>query len=72
MDQHGGSQPGPDQGAGVRFPYLGNVPGHAWENTRCPGCGREVISRHIFTVTAMRLTGGVCQVCSTPVPGVWR
>ena len=58
--------------AGVHFPYLGNVPGHAWENTICPGCGREVISRHIFTVTAMRLTGGVCQVCSTPVPGVWH
>ena len=58
--------------AGVRFPYLGNVPGHAWENTRCPGCGREVISRDIFTVTAMRLAGGVCQFCSTPVPGVWR
>ena len=57
---------------GVRFPYLGNVPGHAWENTICPGCGREVISRDIFTVTAMRLAGGVCQFCSTPVPGVWR
>jgi pyruvate formate lyase activating enzyme len=58
--------------AGVSFPYLGNVPGHAWENTFCLGCGREVISRDIFTVTAMRLTGGMCQFCRTPVPGVWR
>jgi pyruvate formate lyase activating enzyme len=58
--------------AGVSFPYLGNVPGHPWENTFCPGCGREVITRHIFSVTAMRLTGGVCEHCGTPVPGVWR
>jgi pyruvate formate lyase activating enzyme len=60
------------QAVGVRFPYLGNVPGHPWENTFCPGCGREVITRHIFSVTAMGLTGGVCGHCGTPVPGVWR
>ncbi|MBI4642293.1 MAG: radical SAM protein [Deltaproteobacteria bacterium] len=58
--------------AGVCFPYLGNVPGHAWENTFCPGCSREIISRYIFTVTAKRLIAGVCQLCSTPVPGVWQ
>jgi pyruvate formate lyase activating enzyme len=58
--------------AGVSFPYLGNVPGHPWENTHCPGCGREVITRHIFSVTALRLTAGVCEHCGTPVPGMWR
>jgi pyruvate formate lyase activating enzyme len=58
--------------AGVSFPYLGNVPGHPGENTYCPQCGRVVISRDIFTITAMRLTGGVCVHCGTPVPGVWR
>jgi pyruvate formate lyase activating enzyme len=57
--------------AGVCFPYLGNVPGHSGENTRCLGCGREVISRDLFTVTAMHLVGGVCQHCGLPVPGVW-
>jgi hypothetical protein len=51
--------------AGLRFPYLGNVPGHPWENTFCPGRGREVISRHVFTVTGLRLTGGVCRDCGT-------
>jgi pyruvate formate lyase activating enzyme len=58
--------------AGVSFAYLGNVPGHPWENTLCPGCGREVICRDIFTVTAMRLIGGVCSACGAPVAGVWR
>ncbi len=57
--------------AGLSFPYLGNVPGHPWENTLCPGCGREVITRHIFSVTSMHLTGGICEDCGTPVPGVW-
>lgn len=58
--------------AGLRFVYLGNVPGHPGENTFCPGCGREVIARHIFSVTALRLEGGCCVACGTPLPGVWR
>jgi len=58
--------------AGVSFPYLGNVPNHPWENTFCLGCGREVISRHIFSVTATSLKGGICEHCGTPVPGVWN
>ena len=58
--------------AGVRFSYLGNVPGHPWENTFCPGCGQEVMARQVFSIMAMRLTGGVCENCRTPLPGVWR
>jgi len=57
--------------AGLSFPYLGNVPGHPWENTLWPGCDREVINRHIFSVISMHLTGGLCEDCGTSVRGVW-
>ena len=30
---------------GLRFVYLGNVPGHPGENTYCPGCGRVLVRR---------------------------
>ena len=32
--------------AGVRFPYVGNLAGHRYENTFCPRCGRLLIMRH--------------------------
>jgi pyruvate formate lyase activating enzyme len=59
---------------GLRFVYAGNLPGRvgAWENTRCPGCGRTLIERCGFTVTACGLTPeGRCPQCQTLVPGIW-
>jgi len=31
---------------GLRFVYLGNVPGHPYENTCCPYCGKLLIERY--------------------------
>jgi len=56
---------------GLRFVYVGNVPGHGGENTNCPGCGREVISRVGYRVDAGRLKKGKCAICGTPIPGIW-
>jgi pyruvate formate lyase activating enzyme len=57
--------------AGLQFPYLGNVPGHPGENTYCHRCGRLLIAREIFDVTANFLKAGCCPSCRTPLPGVW-
>ncbi len=57
--------------AGLRFPYLGNVPGHPWENTFCPTCGKELIRRYIFDIVASNMVAGCCSACGTPLPGVW-
>jgi pyruvate formate lyase activating enzyme len=56
---------------GLRFVYVGNVPGHEGENTYCPGCGTEVISRVGFMIEAVRLRKGQCEKCGTPIPGIW-
>jgi pyruvate formate lyase activating enzyme len=56
---------------GLRYVYIGNVPGHIGENTFCPGCGRIVIRRMGFQVIDNGLKGGKCGSCGARVPGVW-
>ncbi len=57
--------------AGLEFVYLGNVPGHPAESTRCPGCGEVVIRRYAFQVLENRLENGACPACHRAIPGVW-
>ena len=38
-------------GAGLKFVYIGNVPGHSGENTYCPACGALVIQRELYDIT---------------------
>lgn len=56
---------------GVRFVYVGNVPGHPGDHTYCPACGRALIVREGFTVTEYHLDDGTCAYCGEPIPGVW-
>ncbi len=57
---------------GLRYVYIGNVPGHPAENTKCPKCGRVVIERAGFTVRAFNLNRGKCRFCQNPIPGMWE
>ncbi len=56
---------------GVRFVYVGNVPGHTGNHTYCPACGETVIAREGFAVRAYHLDSGHCAYCGEPIPGVW-
>jgi pyruvate formate lyase activating enzyme len=56
---------------GVRFVYVGNVPGHPANNTYCPACGKPIIVREGFAVREYHLQGGVCAHCGESIPGVW-
>lgn len=57
--------------AGVRYPYIGNVPGHRAENTYCHRCGQLVIERRGYVITARQLKDGHCAACQAKIPGVW-
>lgn len=57
--------------AGLRYPYVGNVPGHPGNHTHCPACGKVVIRRADIFVTDHHLKGGCCGYCGVPVAGVW-
>ena len=60
------------RGEGLRFVYIGNVPGlEGAETTWCPNCKKAVVERDIFSVTALNLTDGKCRSCGTRIAGVW-
>ncbi len=55
---------------GLRYVYVGNVPGHDTESTRCPGCGTVVIERYGYQTAVRALAGGKCVKCGTVIAGV--
>lgn len=57
--------------AGMRFVYIGNVPGHPAENTSCPRCGAVVLERRGFVIVKNNVAGGACKFCGEKLPGVW-
>lgn len=57
--------------AGLRFVYVGNVPGHPGNNTHCPGCKRVVIERQAYTARPTGMKNGHCAFCGRVIPGVW-
>ena len=58
------------RGEGLRYVYLGNVPGHRLESTFCPECGEALIVRRGFDVVRCNLSGGRCPSCGAEVPVV--
>jgi pyruvate formate lyase activating enzyme len=57
--------------AGLKYVYVGNVPGHKDESTRCPNCGRTLIERTGYTVTNNLIRHGRCPFCGAWIHGVW-
>lgn len=57
--------------AGLQYVYIGNIPGHQGENTFCPRCKKLMIQRTGYMVGEVRLKGGRCAYCGTPIPGIW-
>ena len=54
---------------GLHYVYVGNVPGHAAENTYCPTCDTAVIRRNAFDITQWNLTDDMhCPVCGQAIP----
>ena len=51
---------------GLDFVYLGNVLGHLWESTYCPGCGEMLIRRWGLSVAQYRLKDRKCPRCGRP------
>jgi pyruvate formate lyase activating enzyme len=54
---------------GLKYVYLGNVPGHAAENTHCPNCDTAVIKRCSFEISQWNLNSDMnCPVCGYHIP----
>lgn len=58
--------------AGLRYVYIGNVPGHENNSTFCPRCGDRIIHRVHFTPIEVAVGElGRCPGCQLEIPGVW-
>ncbi len=58
---------------GLRYVYVGNVPGHRLENTYCPGCGALAVKRYGFDITGWYLDrDNRCRKCGTKIAIVGR
>jgi len=57
---------------GIKFVYIGNVPGHKYNSTYCPKCGKRLIYRVHFSVLENNIVNGRCKFCGCEIPGVWR
>jgi pyruvate formate lyase activating enzyme len=57
---------------GLRYVYLGNVPGHEGNHTYCPHCGKIIVLRAGMATREMRVIDGRCAYCQTEIAGVWQ
>ena len=56
---------------GLKYVYVGNVPGHVRNNTFCPECDGTIIERVHFSVMSLSVEGGKCRFCGHEIPGIW-
>ena len=56
---------------GIRYVYLGNVPGHDGNNTYCHNCKKLLIERQGYYIPIYNLRDNQCKFCNTVIPGVW-
>jgi pyruvate formate lyase activating enzyme len=55
--------------AGLRYVYVGNVPGSGYENTVCHKCGQVLIERVGYHVGKVDVVNGACGGCGAEVAG---
>jgi len=58
-------------GEGLRYVYLGNVPGHQGCHTTCPHCRRLLVERNGYLLKQVHLNKGHCKFCNHVIPGRW-
>lgn len=60
------------QEAGLKYVYIGNVADREAQNTYCPKCGKAVIERAGYVITAIHIVDGKCEFCGEKIDGVWK
>ncbi|MCK5708385.1 MAG: AmmeMemoRadiSam system radical SAM enzyme [Candidatus Aureabacteria bacterium] len=56
----------------LKYVYIGNVPGHIYNSTYCPSCGKILVKRMQYEVTKLNISKGKCKFCGLSIPGVWE
>ena len=54
---------------GLKYVYLGNIPGHKWEHTYCSECNKIVVNRYGFSIREWHLDKkNCCEYCGNKIP----
>lgn len=56
--------------AGLRYIYVGNLPGQRYESTYCYSCGRLLIERIGFSVKSNAIVNQACPSCGAAIAGI--
>jgi pyruvate formate lyase activating enzyme len=57
---------------GLKYVYIGNVPGNEAADTRCPSCGSLAVEREGYRIASNTLKNGKCSKCGTKIDGIWN
>ncbi|MFH2143649.1 MAG: AmmeMemoRadiSam system radical SAM enzyme [Bacteroidota bacterium] len=58
--------------AGIKYVYIGNVPGTEAGNTYCPKCKKLLVERKGYTITKNDIEKGLCKYCNEKIAGHWE
>jgi len=58
--------------AGIKYVYIGNIPGLHGEHTSCPNCHKLLIERNGYVIVTNKLEEGHCPYCGKRINGVWK
>lgn len=56
---------------GLKYVYVGNVPGKGMENTTCPNCHEVVVERRGYSILSNDVSEGKCAGCGHEINGIW-
>jgi pyruvate formate lyase activating enzyme len=57
---------------GLKYVYIGNMPGHPRESTYCPKCGKQIIQRLGYYILDNKVKDGKCAFCGYEIAGIWE
>jgi pyruvate formate lyase activating enzyme len=58
--------------AGLKYVYIGNLPGNSADNTFCDNCKKILIERSGFNIGENKVDNGKCKFCGEKINGVWE
>ena len=56
---------------GLKYVYIGNVPGNPAENTYCPDCEKILVKRVGYMVYENNIVDNKCRFCGCKIAGRW-
>ena len=57
--------------AGLKFVYIGNIPGHEGEHTYCSQCQKLLVKRIGYVVSENSIINNSCPDCGNKIEGIW-